>query len=246
MVSCSSRNLPWKVGVMSQPNEQFETTPHVSSTRRAGRPKVTGPDAERNPLHALTTEQRKTLFLDAAAKLFNERGIDGTSISDITGVLGLSKAIFYYYWDNKQEIVEEIHNRAVLALHQRLDQIVGQGLPPGETLRAAIKAHLQTVLANKAVVGVLLKSTPYCEETRQVRRMYSKRFQQLVEYGMQAGAVRTGDPKLITFAILGLCNSISHWYRPEVNQNQDAIIELFVELAVEGYSSTSSKLGTED
>jgi AcrR family transcriptional regulator len=228
---------------MSQPNEQFETIPDVSYTRRAGRPKATGPDAERNPLHALTTEQRKTLFLDAAAKLFNERGIDGTSISDITGVLGLSKAIFYYYWDNKQEIVEEIHNRAVLALHQRLDQIVGQGLPPGETLRAAIKAHLQTVLTNKAVVGVLLKSTPYCEETRQVRRMYSKRFQQLVEYGMQAGAVRIGDPKLITFAILGLCNSISHWYRPELNQNQDAIIELFVGLAVEGYSRNSAKSG---
>ncbi len=226
---------------MSQPNEQFESTPHVSHARRAGRPKATGPDAERNPLHALTTEQRKTLFLDVAAKLFNERGIDGTSISDITGALGLSKAIFYYYWDNKQEIVEEIHNRAVLALHQHMDRIVQQGLPPTEALQAAIKAHLQTVLANKAVVGVLLKSTPYCEETRQIRRMYSKRFQELVEYGIQAGAVRAEDPKLITFAILGLCNSISHWYRPEVNQNQDAIIELFVGLAVEGYSRTSAK-----
>jgi len=238
MVSCGLRNLPWKVGVMSQPNEQFETTPHVSHVRRAGRPKATGPDAERNPLHALTTEQRKTLFLDVAAKLFNERGIDGTSISDITGALGLSKAIFYYYWDNKQEIVEEIHNRAVLALHQHLDKIVQRGLPPAEALMAAIKAHLQTVLANKAVVGVLLKSTPYCEETRQIRRMYSKRFQELVEYGIQAGAVRAEDPKLITFGILGLCNSISHWYRPEVNQDQDAIIELFVALAVEGYSRT--------
>ncbi len=225
---------------MTHPKERVEINPPVTA-RRAGRPKASGPEAERNPLYALTIEQRKTLFLDTAARLFNERGIDGTSISDITGALGLSKAIFYYYWDNKQEIVEEIHNRAVLALHQRLDQIVAQALPPGEILRAAIQAHLQTVLANKAVVGVLLKSTPYCEETRQIRRRYSQRFQELVEYGMQAGAVRTGDPKLITFAILGLCNSISHWYRPEPNQHPEHVIELFVELAIDGYASPAAR-----
>ena len=82
-----------------------------SNIRRVGRPRRE--DHEFNPFVSLTANERRNVFLDTAAELFEERGYASTSVSDITDALGLSKAIFYYYWKNKKEILLEIHSRAV-------------------------------------------------------------------------------------------------------------------------------------
>lgn len=51
------------------------------------------------------TRQR---ILDIALELFAERGYAGTSVSDITGRLGTTKAALYYHFRSKVEIVEAL------------------------------------------------------------------------------------------------------------------------------------------
>lgn len=47
-------------------------------------------------------------ILMTAKKLFNERGFNGVSISDIADALGISKGNLTYYFTKKEEIVETI------------------------------------------------------------------------------------------------------------------------------------------
>ena len=93
-----------------------------SQRRRIGRPPLSGPEAEANPLSALTLEERRELFLEVAARLFEEKGYASTSVEDITGELGFTKKVFYYYWKNKQELVQEIHDRGLRVMNERLDK----------------------------------------------------------------------------------------------------------------------------
>lgn len=220
---------------MSRRQSGASDSQHPIRARRVGRPPSSGPEAESNPLHALTTDERKDLFLQAAAELFDRKGVHATSISDITDRLGLSKAIFYYYWNNKQELIEEIHNRAISELNRALDEVLKKNLPADQRLQEAMRRHLQAVMEHNAICSVMLDNTDYSQETRDTQRAYNRRFQQLIRQCIEAGAIRDDDPKLMTFAILGLLNSVARWYHPQNGAGAEEIVELFIRLAADGY-----------
>jgi AcrR family transcriptional regulator len=57
-------------------------------------------------------------ILMTASQMFNRRGIDGTSLDDITGALGATKGAFYHYFKNKNDLVVRCYRRA-FALYER-------------------------------------------------------------------------------------------------------------------------------
>jgi TetR/AcrR family transcriptional regulator, cholesterol catabolism regulator len=206
-----------------------------SQRRRIGRPPLSGPEAEANPLNALTLEERRGLFLEVAARLFGEKGYAGTSVEDITGELGFTKKVFYYYWKNKQEVLQEIHDRGLRVMHERLDRVVAEKSSPAARLEVAIRNHVETVLRDRSIIAALLGNFEFSEKTLEGRRAYTRRFQDLVEEGISAGVVRDLDPQMLTFAILGLCNSVARWYRPDGRLSSEEIRDLFTAFAAEGW-----------
>jgi AcrR family transcriptional regulator len=58
-------------------------------------------------------EVRKSEILDAAQKLFAEKGYAKATVTDILNVHGLSKGIFYYYFKSKEEVMDAIIERMV-------------------------------------------------------------------------------------------------------------------------------------
>lgn len=66
-------------------------------------------------------EVRKNELLDAAQKLFVEKGYAKTTVTDILNVYGLSKGVFYYYFKSKEEVMDAIIQRMVddMVVHAR-------------------------------------------------------------------------------------------------------------------------------
>jgi AcrR family transcriptional regulator len=58
-------------------------------------------------------EQARSALVDAAIRLFDERGIDATSTDDIAAAVGLSRATFFNYFPYKEAILVEIGARFV-------------------------------------------------------------------------------------------------------------------------------------
>ena len=50
----------------------------------------------------------KLKILKAAEKLFAEKGFDGARVDDIAGNAGVNKALIYYYFKSKRDILEEL------------------------------------------------------------------------------------------------------------------------------------------
>lgn len=63
---------------------------------------------------------RKLRILDAAEKLFFEKGYEQTSIQDILDALSLSKGGFYHYFDSKNTMLREICERRAMARYEKL------------------------------------------------------------------------------------------------------------------------------
>ena len=65
-------------------------------------------------------EIKRAQILDAAEKLFFEKGYDATSVQDILDALGLSKGGFYHYFDAKDTLLREICLRRAEDRFERL------------------------------------------------------------------------------------------------------------------------------
>jgi AcrR family transcriptional regulator len=90
-------------GVAADPDAPIECPLDVQSL--AFRP---GNAFDREAAAAIKTE----LLTRAASRLFNRRGIDGTSLDEVTRELGATKGAFYQYFRDKETLVIECHKRA--------------------------------------------------------------------------------------------------------------------------------------
>ena len=61
---------------------------------------------------ASETALKHTRALQAAARLFRERGFDGASISEIMAATGLTHGSFYNHFDSKEELLAEAFEHA--------------------------------------------------------------------------------------------------------------------------------------
>jgi hypothetical protein len=78
------------------------------------------------------------------------------------------------------------------------------------------------------------------EEARQLARERTRdlefRWAAFLTRGMEQGAIPEADPRLLARAILGLYNSVFHWYRPRAGLTLSEVADFYVPrcLAVAG------------
>ena len=60
----------------------------------------------------------KDLILDAAERLFSEKGVDGVSLRTLTAEAGVNIAAAHYHFGSKQEVVKAVFARRIRPVNQ--------------------------------------------------------------------------------------------------------------------------------
>ena len=81
-------------------------------------------------------DQRKQEILEAAIKIFVQKGYDKTSISDIADEIGISQGLCYRYFASKEEIYDEAISMYAEYIAQ---QNMGRFLATGKSLKEHIE-----------------------------------------------------------------------------------------------------------
>ena len=90
-------------------------------------------------------EVRKGELLDAAQKLFIEKGYAKTTVTDILNVYGLSKGVFYYYFKSKEEVMDAIIQRMVDDMVVQAGKIVASpDMTPPQKIMAILMGQGQS------------------------------------------------------------------------------------------------------
>ena len=77
-------------------------------------------------------EETVNLILEAATRLFMEKGYEHTSIQDIINNLGgLSKGAIYHHFKSKEDILEAVTNRMNEESNKMLEGIRIEGISQG-------------------------------------------------------------------------------------------------------------------
>ncbi len=78
---------------------------------------------------------KRAQILDAAERLFFEKGYDRTSVQDILDALGMSKGGFYHYFDSKESVLRSVSERRAETRFEKLSsELYGVRRSPVERL----------------------------------------------------------------------------------------------------------------
>ncbi len=104
-------------------------------------PKARGPDPVRRD-----AERSRQAILDAAERLFAQRGFESTSLQEIGGAAGVSRGTPGYFFGSKDALRRAVLDRAIAARRDLVTQIgvraVAAGQPPAETIAELISTYL--------------------------------------------------------------------------------------------------------
>src|SRR3970282_75292 len=85
---------------------------------------------------------RRDELVRTAARLFAERGYDGTSVVDVAEAMGLQKGSLYSLTDSKQALLADAMREGAAAFHDALDA-VPEDAPALERIRQGLRGHLR-------------------------------------------------------------------------------------------------------
>lgn len=178
-------------------------------------------------------------ILRSAAALFRQRGFNGASMQDLAEVVGITKSSLYHHFPSKQALLSEILANTVDRVTPALEAIAESDLPASERLRQAVSGHVVELIRDRDNVACFIEegrflAPDYMQAYIAKRDRYESYFRQIVEDGIASGEFRTTDVRLASLAILGMCNWVARWYRPDGDHSPDEIATSFGSMAARG------------
>jgi len=180
-------------------------------------------------------------ILRTAARLFQQRGYDATSMNDVAASLKLSKGGLYHHFQSKDEILFEIMNHAMDITEERVLGPVRGIAKAEDRLRALIRLHIEVVLSprDREITVMLHENHPLPPALRRRINGRKKEYIHFLEnliaeiQGSRRAAPRV-SPRAAAFALLGMINWIYQWYKPEGELQVQNLVPQFTDLLFGG------------
>ena len=215
------------------------------------------PARDDSAIRAVSRRSKRSEILEVATAYFGEHGFEDTKWADVAAAVGIGSTALYHYFESKLHCLYVILAEALESFKNDFDRITGEHENFRDALLALLESSFdltdQQVLRNRLLVAELglvgiHRVSPREEEARALARSRIRDLEfawgTFLTRGMQQGIIPETNPRLLTRAVLGLYNSVWHWYRPRGDMSLDAVAEFFIErqLAVLGVSPESELL----
>jgi len=141
--------------------------------------------------------QQREAFVDAAIRLFEERGIDATSIDDIAEAVDVSRATVFNYFPYKEAILVEIGARLVADIAGQASAHRRRSVR--QTLYDLADGIAQVAERHPGVVPYIAREMTHPDPTRRryaaERMQYPMLYQAILDGLEEAGQLRGPSPR---------------------------------------------------
>jgi TetR/AcrR family transcriptional regulator, cholesterol catabolism regulator len=205
--------------------------------------KSTGPAPEEGSKSARTRER----ILNATAHVLSRKGYSATRLADIADQAQLQAPAIYYYFDSREELIEEVMWAGVHRLRRHiadvLDVLPVETDPMGRIL-AAVEAHLHIELELSDFATAAIRNAGQLPEDLRTRALaeeaqYSKLWRKLIADLNAAGELRADlDPIIAHLLVVGALNWAAEWWNPR-RSSFDTVVQSAQSLVRHGLSGDS-------
>lgn len=187
----------------------------------------------------VNADAQKEQILNAAAKLFIEKGFGGASMQEIAEALGVTRTAVYYYFKNKDEILTALVEEVTLRAKRLSSRVASEAdADPRERLRALVHQHAMLILTHHNEFRIIDRTEQQLPDrayraNEDAKRAVLNNFTAAIEAGVQTGVFRVVDAKVAAFTMIGMCSWPAFWYKPDGAKSAAEIADTIAELAVQ-------------
>lgn len=177
---------------------------------------------------------RRDELLQAAARLFVEKGFAATTTRDIAEAVGMCSGSPFYHFRSKQELLKATIIEGLQAGHRRLQVAIDGIGDPAQRLRLLIRTHLGILLEGDCHAPMLLYESRSVDascraEIAAAADCYQQIWQRTLDELATVGTLRS-SAKPLRLLLFGMLNGVTQWYRPGGELSLDEIAEAACEL----------------
>ena len=160
---------------------------------------------------------RRRQLLRASARLFREKGYDGTSVRDIAQATGMQSGSWVYHFATKQDILAAVMHEGLVVALARMEAIAAERLAPRAAFERLVRAHLDTLLGpgQDFIPVVLYEWRSLAPASRRSIKVLLKRYEavwQDVIAALQQEGAWPGRTRIDALLLFGALNWIARWY----------------------------------
>jgi len=204
--------------------------PAKSTNEKAGRDSK----AKRAP------RRRDQDVLDAAVKIFYERGYSDASVQDVADELGILKGSLYHYIETKEDLLFQLVEEVYDDVHEVLEEVErSTDLKPLERLELYVRKQVEYNLENLERISIYYHDLDRLTGERLAwvkasRRVHDKFVSGLISEAQEAGEIDDSyDPRLMANCVFATIIWTYQWYRPG-RMSRKAVVDVCVRHALRG------------
>lgn len=194
----------------------------------------------------MVTKNAREKIIRTAIDAFYRRGYADTPIREIGTKAGVSTALLYHHFKNKEEILFEIIQRADRDLINNLKEIEDKHSNPFECLREMLIAHtVHFSITRKKESKILVEELNQLKgkrneiikrSQREIYKIYKKKLKDLQAIGM----LNDLDLTVLNFSVFGVINGFFRWFKMGGRLKKEEVAEEIVKFVFYGMIKSKS------
>src|SRR3954453_19913892 len=200
-----------------------------SPRRRAGRPRV-----DARPVIGDPTEE----ILTAASRMFQQLGLESTTMSRLAAEVGLKQSSLHYYFPNRDAVVAELVARANVVPLALIEGVMAGGGSAAANLYRFVCGDVEALCALPFDINeihrVAMRDRERFATYWQERRRLERRLALVVASGVASGELRPVDPGLTALTIMANDEGVQNWFRLGTSRKPRIVAESLASIVVGG------------
>ena len=185
--------------------------------------------------------EKQVQLIQAAEKLFADKGFDGTSVRDIAETAGMNLAMISYYFGSKEKLMEAMFLYRSEHFKLQIASVVeDKKLEPMQKVEKLIDQYIEKLSSQQCFHRVMVREQMVnnngfiAGQIIKLKKRNQQLIQQLIQEGQKKGVFKKNvDVTLLMMTLTGTVSQMittSHYYR-EVNNLQSMPEDEFIEYA---------------
>ncbi|MFC9556861.1 TetR/AcrR family transcriptional regulator [Rhodococcus sp. NPDC056960] len=189
---------------------------------------------------ARSTRRRELILselLDTATELFAAKGYEATSLQDIADAMDVSRSALYHYLGTKDDLLAMLVEQVSRSLAEVLEELrTRPDLSPVDKVRNLTELLVRQRAEHPSQFRILDRSEtvlpePAGTEHLEAKRRIVRELVNIIDEGVKIGQFRPVDSRTAAFSLLGMCNWVAWWFRPQDASDIDAVVATITRLA---------------
>lgn len=102
-------------------------------------------------------DKTRKRILEVAERLFSAKGFDATSVDQIARTAGVNKALIYYHFKNKDDLVLQLFESIIEEVSAKADQEADSARPRDDgALREKVQKEVEFLVERKRILSLML------------------------------------------------------------------------------------------